>query len=471
MMGPDPVVTTSPTPDSPAAYLPQEAGTAMGQEQRPVRQRADPAERGPVGEPPAHLSSLLTPPARGGGGEQRLQQQQYHHQQQQRMMITTHDDTRQVHLSPRAGREQQPQQPQQYAKAGVPGFAGNNTFSGGFGKDQNPLGSTAQYGSGGRDVAPTGGATDTRLPSRNNLLLHLQPLQAGAGSRTTSRGPPTATASSTGQQQRQHQHQHQQQQRRQATPPEQRRWHQPPTHLQQQPQQEHQHQRRDRDRAINPTPPRTNFVHHQAGATPPSNKKTPGEIWLCNSEGRFIAPAGGAAAAAAADAAARDGIPAGSSSPIIAALQAKASPEKVLPVPMAVRFGTPDINPKCLECQDLVRARLDEPVLLREDRHCDAGLFGRGDEDRAAVEEGEGSTRNAVSPWRLRNKTRTGHIGLILCLNIGECRMSLTFCLSRFLPDYLFEVLCNEGVCVGRVLCPDISSSHVSSVVVACPLD
>ena len=424
MMGPDPVVTTSPTPDAPAAYLPQAAASVLGQEQRPVRQRADPVERGPVGEPPTNLSSLLGPPSRRGAGEQQAQQ----HQHQHRMILATQHDTRQVNPSPR-GRDQQLQQPQQYAKSGVPAFAGSNNFGGGFGNDANPLGSVAQYGGGGRAgaggsglevAAAAGGANDSRLHSRNNLLLHLQPLPGRGGSRLASRGPPPpAAASSNGQPQRHHHHQQHQRRQLQAAPPEQQRWrHQPPpAHLQQQPQPEQQHrERRDRDRALNPTPPRTNFVH-QTGATPPAKQKTPGEIWLCNSEGRFIAPAGGAAAAAAADAAAREGVPAGSGSPIITALQAKASPEKVLPAPMAVKMGTPKINPKCPECQDLVRARLDEPALLREDRHCDEDVFGGDPLERAGEEGG-----NAVSPWRLRNKTRTGHVGLILCLNIGGCR-------------------------------------------------
>ncbi|CAN0187377.1 unnamed protein product, partial [Scytosiphon promiscuus] len=77
-------------------------------------------------------------------------------------------------------------------------------------------------------------------------------------------------------------------------------------------------------------------------------------------------------------AAAASGTPAGSGSPILTALKANAS-EKILPVPMVVTSGTPEMNNKCRECQELIQARLDEPTLLRDNRHY--WDFDDGDED------------------------------------------------------------------------------------------
>ncbi len=109
----------------------------------------------------------------------------------------------------------------------------------------------------------------------------------------------------------------------------------------------------------------------------------------------------------------------GSGSPIIAALQA--TEKTIQPAPLAVRLGTPSIRPKCPECDELVRAGLHEPTVLCEDRHCDRSVFGELEEDEEEEQAAGGGAGRVVSPWRLRNKTRTGNIGIILCLNIGAC--------------------------------------------------
>ncbi|CAM9414551.1 unnamed protein product, partial [Ectocarpus sp. 6 AP-2014] len=91
----------------------------------------------------------------------------------------------------------------------------------------------------------------------------------------------------------------------------------------------------------------------------------------------------------------------------------------------------PEINAKCPECQDLVKARLDEPTLMSEDRHrWEDGAFGAGGGasetlesggggEQAAAEEAGSTARRAASAWRLRELTRTFNVGIILCLNFG----------------------------------------------------
>ncbi|CAM9505070.1 unnamed protein product, partial [Hapterophycus canaliculatus] len=202
--------------------------------------------------------------------------------------------------------------------------------------------------------------------------------------------------------------------------------------IQQQQQQRQQpllQQQQRRETRINSNA-RSTFVAAAAGAAgaAPAKQKTPGESWLVNSSGRFVAPAAGAVAAAAAAAAAASGTPAGSGSPILTALKANAS-KKILPVPMVVTSGTPEMNNKCPECKELVRARLDEPTLLREDRHYwdfdngdeddDTGDGDQGDHRGDGGDDSGGMGRRAASTWRPREKTRTFHIGIILCLNSG----------------------------------------------------
>ncbi|CBJ28833.1 hypothetical protein Esi_0122_0029 [Ectocarpus siliculosus] len=191
-------------------------------------------------------------------------------------------------------------------------------------------------------------------------------------------------------------------------------------------------------------------LHFVPGPAPAKHNKAPaGESWFVNASGRFVASATKGSAAAAFAAAASSGRAAGppaaggSGSPIITALRVQATPENILPVPMVVATSSgsggggggtaPEINAKCPECQDLVKARLDEPTLMSEDRHrWEDGAFGAGDcasetlesgggGEQAAAEEEAGSTaRRAASAWRLRELTRTFNVGIILCLNFGR---------------------------------------------------
>ncbi|CAM9850441.1 unnamed protein product, partial [Ectocarpus sp. 4 AP-2014] len=189
--------------------------------------------------------------------------------------------------------------------------------------------------------------------------------------------------------------------------------------------------------------------HFVPGPAPAKHNKAPAaESWFVNASGRFVAPATKGSAAAAVAAAASSGGAAGpaaagaaggSGSPIITALRVQATPEKILPVPMVVASSSgsgsgsgggtaPEINAKCPECQDLVKARLDEPTLMSEDRHrWEDGAFGAGGSASETLESGgrgeqaaAGSTaRRAASAWRLRELTRTFNVGIILCLNFG----------------------------------------------------
>ncbi|CAM9916731.1 unnamed protein product, partial [Ectocarpus sp. 12 AP-2014] len=187
--------------------------------------------------------------------------------------------------------------------------------------------------------------------------------------------------------------------------------------------------------------------HFVPGPAPAKHNKAPaGESWFVNASGRFVAPATKGSAAAAVAAAASSGGAAGpaaagaaggSGSPIITALRVQATPENILPVPMVVAGSSgsgssggtaPEINAKCPECQDLVKARLDEPTLMGEDRHrWENGPFGaRGSASETLESEGEGeqaaagsTARRAASAWRLRELTRTFNVGIILCLNFG----------------------------------------------------
>lgn len=96
------------------------------------------------------------------------------------------------------------------------------------------------------------------------------------------------------------------------------------------------------------------------------------------------------------------------------------------PTPLAVA-RTPGIVQGCLECDEAVMARLDEPVLLMEDRHA-AGVFGFGEDEervfdggaRLGATVGGGGRRKHSATWRLRERTKTFNVGLIVCLNIGE---------------------------------------------------
>lgn len=104
----------------------------------------------------------------------------------------------------------------------------------------------------------------------------------------------------------------------------------------------------------------------------------------------------------------------------------RASLRKRLPIPMVMRLGTQTMNSQCRECRELSQARLDEPVLLREDRHA-AGVFAdvgsRGEQAQEQEQQGSsGGGRRRGFPWRMRerSKTKTFHVGLIACLNIGE---------------------------------------------------
>ncbi|CAN0253804.1 unnamed protein product, partial [Ectocarpus fasciculatus] len=208
------------------------------------------------------------------------------------------------------------------------------------------------------------------------------------------------------------------------------------------------HPQQGQRRSSNDTPSR--FVPGPAPASK-HNKAPAGESWFVNASGRSVAPATGYAAAAASSAAGNGpaaGAAGGPGSPIITALRVQATPENILPVPMVVGSSSsgggggcggggtvPEINAKCPECQDLVKARLDEPTLMSEDRHrWEDGAFGgegggasetllesgAGGRQEAAAAAAAGSTaRRAASAWRLRELTRTFNVGIILCLNFG----------------------------------------------------
>lgn len=132
------------------------------------------------------------------------------------------------------------------------------------------------------------------------------------------------------------------------------------------------------------------------------------------------------------------------------------------PAPLTLITGTPLTTRNCGACAETVKARLDEPVLLMDDRHA-AGVFSEADEDsddsdddsrdesqarateRAAekaaatafwqhhhhaaggaggwmgtgggLSGGDGQRHRAI--WRPRGP-KTSSVGLIICLNIGE---------------------------------------------------
>lgn len=101
------------------------------------------------------------------------------------------------------------------------------------------------------------------------------------------------------------------------------------------------------------------------------------------------------------------------------------------PAPLPVAPGTLVSVPGCIECGEVARARLDEPVLLMEDRHA-AGVFGSDDiewdgsgwgggvQGSSGIGAGGGGGRKQGATWRLRERTKTFNVGLIICLNIGE---------------------------------------------------
>lgn len=103
-----------------------------------------------------------------------------------------------------------------------------------------------------------------------------------------------------------------------------------------------------------------------------------------------------------------------------------------LSAPRAVSQGSPEAMTGCSEYAATLRARLDEPVLLREERHqfrvFDGGGVGGGDvgDNGDADGEEEGAHLPATAhqgqgaTWRLRERTKTSNVGLIICLNIGE---------------------------------------------------
>ena len=121
---------------------------------------------------------------------------------------------------------------------------------------------------------------------------------------------------------------------------------------------------------------------------------------------------------------------------------------------MAVASGTPTIYTACQECRELVKARLDEPVLLCEDRHR-PGVFdttsseggvggaeeasGRQQQHRQHKQEQQ-LARKRGSTWRLRERTTTFHLGLILCLNIGKVFLYFVFCYSRVLGFVAYSI-------------------------------
>jgi len=422
--GPDPAVT-SPSPEAPAGYLHRESVEQQQQQQEHrVRQRADP-ERISVGarSNPPSLQSLGGGGGGGSGGGSGVQQAQQQQLQQQQMILPTRQhDVRQV-SSWGKGREE-------HEKGKAPCFANPRPDSA---NDPNTVHSKERYagsGGGGREREPAPGASDPR----NNLLLHLQPLQPQGGSRLPSRDSLMATPNNHGQQRRQQyqQHQHQQHQHQQQHQHPQQRLQAPRQQDQRQPPQQ-QNLRRDRPLSSAPR----SFAQADSGraAGPVPARRTPGERPIDNG-GQFTAgkltPQAATTAAAAADAVAvRAVVPAGPSSPIIAALQA--TDKTIKPPPLAVRSGALTIRPKCPECDDLVRAGLHEPTVLCEDRHCDRSVFAGEEQQEEEEEEEAGGARRAVSPWRLRNKTRTGNIGIILCLNIGACAFSIfVVCSSRF---------------------------------------
>lgn len=135
------------------------------------------------------------------------------------------------------------------------------------------------------------------------------------------------------------------------------------------------------------------------------------------------------------------------------------------PAPLTLLTGTPSITPGCGACAETVRARLDEPTLLKEKRHA-AGVFVEADEDSEDSDEddparvpnsratekaaekaaarafwqhhyhaagggagggeigaagglnsGDGQRHRAI--WKQRGP-KTSSVGLIICLNIGE---------------------------------------------------
>ena len=158
-----------------------------------------------------------------------------------------------------------------------------------------------------------------------------------------------------------------------------------------------------------------------------------GSGWLVDSSGRPVAPV-------YAD-----------DTETIVSMNLSRVPKTPLPLPKAVSSGTPVLYPKqCVACSERVSARLGEPVLLRDERHGTA-LFRSSDEgvgvevtqatsmqlhptpqqqqlklqqrEREAA-QGAGrsgrTTSTLGSTWRLRERTKTCHVGIILCLNIGE---------------------------------------------------
>lgn len=122
------------------------------------------------------------------------------------------------------------------------------------------------------------------------------------------------------------------------------------------------------------------------------------------------------------------------------------------PTPLTLLTGTPSNVTGCGACAETLAARLDEPLLLMEDRHA-AGVFaeqdggsddsdddmgglpqGRAEEKKAAkiatnsgaIGEtgvtgtsigGDGQRHRAI--WQQRGP-RTSHVGLIICLHVGE---------------------------------------------------
>ncbi|CAN0299709.1 unnamed protein product, partial [Laminaria digitata] len=226
--------------------------------------------------------------------------------------------------------------------------------------------------------------------------------------------------------------------------------HQQPQHLQQQQQQQpyhhqHQHQHQQHQQQLHQRRAHGPPVVQNFYPAPRTSRQQEtqqligggggGARWLVDSFGRQIAPAESGARWLV-DINGRQIAPAeGSvSSPPVAIINPS---RKRLPVPMAVASGTPTIYPGCQECRELVKARLDEPVLLCEDRHrpgvfdtttdgsvcggaggAEGGASGR-QQQHQQHQQHQQLARKRGSTWRLRERTTTFNLGLILCLNIG----------------------------------------------------
>lgn len=194
-----------------------------------------------------------------------------------------------------------------------------------------------------------------------------------------------------------------------------------------------------------PTTSRYQEQHHLIGGEG-------GAGWLVDSSGRRVAPANA------------------DDTDAIVPMRLSRVPKSLLPLPKAVSSGTPVLYPKqCFVCGERVSARLGEPVLLREERHeegvlkCVGGDVGVGVTSPPTPPElnpqpkqqrhnrqlrqvhGAGGVSTVGSTWRLRERTKTFDVGIILCLNIGE-RHPVTL---SFVYDNLLR---RSSVLIGRDL-------------------